>query len=161
MIPCDSFFKMRDAGEHKILGAAKGLTPCPILVIDEFYWATEENAEFIRLLYKEASKCGVVVFVVTSDREWATRLIKLNGGEKVKPLAANVDNLGYSGVEKFIVDPEWNDLWWEVSQLRFLVEPFCKLHNLDPGEVIPADSKLNPSEAMEKARLLMVRKRMK
>jgi hypothetical protein len=160
MIPCDAFIKMRDAGEHNILQIGEGSTPCPILVIDEFYWETEENANFISLLYKEASKLGVVVFVVTSDKKWATRLIKLNGGIKVKPLAANVDNVGYTGVEKFIVEPQWNDLAWEVSQLRFLVKPFCDLHSLDPAEVVPANSKLNPSEAMKQARLLLARKRM-
>jgi hypothetical protein len=40
------------------------------------------------------------------------QLIGLNAGEKIKPLAANVDNDGYEGTDRFLEEPQWNDLSW-------------------------------------------------
>jgi hypothetical protein len=64
MIPFDTLIEMRDADQHGVLHLGQGSVPCPILIIDEFYCETKENAEFVRLLYKEASNLGVVVFII-------------------------------------------------------------------------------------------------
>jgi hypothetical protein len=158
MIPFDTSIKMRDAEEYDDLKLGQDLVPCPILIIDEFYRETEENSNFIRTLYKEASNAGVIVFVITTDREWATKLIKLNGGEKIKPLAKNVDNEGYNGVKRFLEVPQWNNLSWTLSQLRFLVGPFCLECGLDPTVVVPAGSNFSPSEALKNAKFLRAHK---
>jgi hypothetical protein len=94
------------------------------------------------------------VFVITTDREWATKLIKLNGGAKIKPLAKNVDNEGYTGVMRFTEAPQWNNLSWTVPQLRALVAPFCKEIGLDREAVVPSDAKYSPSEALKRVRKL-------
>jgi hypothetical protein len=56
MIPFDTLIEMRDANQHAVLKmAGEDGVPCPILILDEFYCETQENIEFIRTLYKEAS----------------------------------------------------------------------------------------------------------
>lgn len=144
---------MRDADQHDVLQLCRDSDsfPCPILILDEFYCQTKENVEFVRLLYKEACNWGIVVFIITTEKEWASKLISLNGGEKIKPLVNNVDNVGYTGVKRFVEEPQWNDLSWTVSQLRFLVGPFCSKHGLDPMKVIPEDTKFSPGEAWKSA----------
>jgi hypothetical protein len=151
MIPFDTLIKMRDADQHGVLHLAQGSVPCPILIIDEFYCETKENVDFVRLLYKEASSLGVVVFIITTNKKWATKLIKLNGGEKIKPLVNNIDNDGYTGTDRFLEEPQWNDLSWTVPQLRFLVGPSCSKHGLDPVKVIPEGRMYSPSEARKRA----------
>jgi hypothetical protein len=151
MIPFDTLIKMRDADQHGVLHLAQGSVPCPILIIDEFYCETKENVDFVRLLYKEASSLGVVVFINTTNKKWATKLIKLNGGEKIKPLVNNIDNDGYTGTDRFLEEPQWNDLSWTVPQLRFLVGPSCSKHGLDPVKVIPEGRMYSPSEARKRA----------
>jgi hypothetical protein len=151
MIPFDTLIEMRDADQHGVLHLGQGSVPCPILIIDEFYCETKENVDFVRLLYKEASTLGVVVFIITTNKKWATKLIKLNGGEKIMPLVNNIDNDGYTGTERFVEEPQWNDLSWTVPQLRFLVGPYCLKHGLDPVKVIPEGRKYSPSEARKRA----------
>jgi hypothetical protein len=158
MIPFDTSIKMREAEEYDDLKLGQNKVPCPILIIDEFYCETEENSNFIRKLYKEASSAGVIVFVITTDREWATKLIKLNGGAKIKPLAKNVDNEGYTGVTRFLEVPQWNDLSWTLPQLRLLVGPFCSEFGLDSTVVVPAGSNFSPAEALKNARFLVAHK---
>jgi hypothetical protein len=73
MIPSDTLIEMRDANHHDVLTVAgEDGVPCPILILDEFYCETKENVEFIRTLYKEASSLGVIVFIMTTDKKWAT-----------------------------------------------------------------------------------------
>jgi hypothetical protein len=104
-IPCDTLIKMDHADEHHILTLGEGMVPAPILIIDEFYCYTKENEDFIRTLLRDASKASVVVFLMTTNKDWATKLIGLNGGSKVKPLPGNIDNVGYDGSLRFTEEP--------------------------------------------------------
>lgn len=144
--------EMRDAQQHKILkvkSARKDGDPSPILIIDEFDCKTEENEKFIKTLVRDANAHGVVVFLMTKEKEWASKLITLNGGTKVKPLPTNVDNSGYAGPKRFTGTPQWNSLFWSVGELRDLVSIFCNEHNLNPAEAIPDGAKLTPGEAIQ------------
>jgi hypothetical protein len=70
--------QMRDAEQHKILKVATdGEEPAPILVIDNFYEDTKENEDFVKRLLADAAAQGIVVFLMTRDEEWASKLIKL------------------------------------------------------------------------------------
>jgi hypothetical protein len=101
---------------------------------------------------RDASK-GVVVFLLTYNKKWATKLVSRNGGVKIKPLAGNVDNEGYDGTDRCVGTPEWNGLPWSVAQLRELIGPFCLKHGLDKAEVVPDDAKYTPKVAMAKAKM--------
>jgi hypothetical protein len=143
-----NLMEMRDAEQHKVLKLdTDGAEPAPILIIDEFYRDTEENENFVRTLLRDSAAKGIVVFLMTRDRAWASKLIELNGGTKCKPLHFNVDNAGYDGSKRFTGNPEWNDLYWSVKELRQLVLPSCEKFNIDPETAIPDDSKLTPGEA--------------
>jgi hypothetical protein len=85
---------------------------------------------------------------MTKETEWATKLITLNGGTKVKPLPTNVDNLGYAEPRRFTGIPQWI-FFWSVEELRDLVSTFCNKHNLSPAEAIPDGAKLTPGEAIQ------------
>jgi hypothetical protein len=144
--------EMRDAEEHKVLRKKpfnKSGNPCPILIIDDFYLNTEANKDFIRVLLRDAGAKGVIVFLMTKDRDWASELIHLNSGLKCKPLPTNVDNPGYTGVLRFTETPEWNDLFWRVEKLRDYVRPLCEKLNVNPSEAIPDGMQLTPGEANE------------
>jgi hypothetical protein len=143
---------MDDAEQHKILKLGKRVRPCPVLIIDEFYCNTEENKKFARTLFRDASQARVVVFLMTNNEEWATTLIGLNGGAKIKPLPTNVDNAGYTGSRKFTGVPEWNALAWSVDQLRKLIGAYCLTWSLDPALVVPDDAQCSPAEAFALAR---------
>ncbi|MEM1009263.1 MAG: hypothetical protein AAGJ35_09680, partial [Myxococcota bacterium] len=65
--------EMRDAQKHPILKLTsphEDGDPSPILIIDEFYCKTEKNEEFIQTLLRDASAKGVVVFLMTKEKEW-------------------------------------------------------------------------------------------
>jgi hypothetical protein len=141
--------EMRNAEKHKMLkmGNCTG-RPAPILIIDEFYAASEENEEFVRTLLKDAAKSGICVFLITREPDWASKLITLNDGTKVKPLPINVDNEGYNGALRFQGDALWNELFWSVDELRELAKPMCEKMNLDVTEVVPDGSQLTPGEVI-------------
>jgi hypothetical protein len=143
-----NLMEMRDAEQHKVLKLdTDGAEPALILIVDELYCDTEENKNFVRTLLRDASAKGIVVFLMTRDREWASKLIELNAGTKCKPLPYNVDNEGYDGSKRFTGIPKWNGLFWSVKELRQLVLPSCEKFHIDPETAIPDDSKLTPGEA--------------
>jgi hypothetical protein len=90
----------------------------PILIIDDFDEVTEANKGFVKELLRDAAKLGVVVFILTRDQDWATTLVQLNCGSKIKPLIGNVDIRDYDGTNVFDEVPMWNAMDWSVTQLR-------------------------------------------
>jgi hypothetical protein len=133
-------------GPDQILGPAdfKGL---PMLIVDNFNEATDKNEDFVKKLLQEASLSRVFVFILTSDKEWATTLVGLNGGCKIKPLYGNVDNKDYKKSKQFLGDPEWNTMPWTVETLRALIQPLC----VNPVELVPDGAKMLPVEAIDAA----------
>lgn len=84
---------------------------------------------------------------MTRDEEWASKLIKLNGGTKCKPLHCNVDNEGYDGSKRFTGTALWNGFYCPVKVLRELIRPMCQKYGLDEKEAVPDNSKITPGEA--------------
>lgn len=123
--------------------------PAPILIIDEFNVNSEENAKFADELLVNAASARVLVFLMTRDEAWASKLITLNGGVKCKPLPRSVDNEGYDGTQTFRETPKWNSMYWPVAKLRELVGPFCDKNNIDVTKVIPDGTKCTPAEALK------------
>eukprot|EP00977_Amphora_coffeiformis_P011478 scaffold2767_cov177-Amphora_coffeaeformis.AAC.52 len=143
-----NLMEMRDAEKYKVLNIeTDDDEPAPILIIDEFYSDTEENQKFVRTLLRDAAAKGIVVFLMTRDQGWASKLIKLNGGTKCKPLCYNVDNHNYDGSKRFMEAPVWNEFFWKVEDLRGLVQPMCKKFNIAPETAVPDGAKLTPAEA--------------
>ena len=66
-----------------------------VLIIDNFNEATEKNKAFVKKLFQSASAYKVFVFIVTTKRYWATTLVDLHGGAKIKPLHGKVNNADY------------------------------------------------------------------
>jgi len=154
--------EMRDAAQHKVLRLdTDGAEPPPILIIDEFYCDTEENKNFVQSLLKDASAKGIVVFLMTRDSVWASKLIGLNGGTKCKPLPCNVDNDGYEGDLRFTGTPAWNGLYWSVEELRNLIRRSCEKYNIEPETLIPDGSLLTPGEAKKRVNQLRMKKQLK
>lgn len=147
-IAFDNLMQMRNAEQHKLLKLdLDGADPAPILILDEFHCDTKENKNFIRTLLRDASASGIIVFLMTRDKAWASKLIKLNGGAKCKPLHCSVSNAGYDGSMRFTGTPDWNDMFWEVNELRELVRASCEKYGIKPEAAVPLGSKVTPGEA--------------
>jgi hypothetical protein len=155
-----NLMEMRDAKQHKVLELANSSAPAPILIIDEFDCDTVENQKFVRTLLRDAATKGIVVFLLTLNSVWASKLINLNGGTKIKPLLGNVDNEGYNGSIRFTETPMWNNFYWPVKELRELVRPTCEEFEISPETAIPDDKKLTPGEAMRIARGMGLQKQL-
>jgi hypothetical protein len=125
----------------------KGL---PLLIIDNFNEVTEENQAFVKKLFQEASQYNVFIFITTSNRDWATTLVGLNGGSKIKPLYGNVNNADYDIYLKFSGVPDWNTLPWTAECLREFIRPDCEAWNIAPATLVPDNTVMSPVDAMDK-----------
>jgi hypothetical protein len=123
----------------------------PMLIIDNFNRATDKNKDFVEKLLQEASQFGVFVFILTSNETWATTLVGLNQGCKIKPLHGNVNNADYEITKHFRGVPEWNTLPWPVETLRELIRPVCVKHGIDPVTVVPDGAVMLPVTANDRA----------
>jgi hypothetical protein len=125
----------------------------PMLIIDNFNEATDKNKVFVTKLLHEASQYGVFVFILTSVQDWATTLVGLNQGCKIKPLHGNVDNADYEITGPFPEGqvPVWNSLPCPVETLRELIRPMCDKHGIDPVTVVWDGAEMNPAKASKRA----------
>ncbi|KAL3919405.1 MAG: hypothetical protein SGILL_003770 [Bacillariaceae sp.] len=126
----------------------------PVLVLDDFNEATDENEAFVQKLFQVASKENVIVFILTSNQAWATKLAVLNQGCKIKPLHGNVDNPNYAITHPFPKEevPLWNSLEWPMETLRELIRPLCEKHNINPT-VVQDSAETTPVTACDRALL--------
>lgn len=147
--PFDQPIEIRGQQDAAAISGA-GFHSMPVLVIDNFNEDTEENEVFVKKLLNEASQYGVVVFILTAKTTWATKLVSLNGGSKIKPLYGNVDNAEYQMSRAFAGTPRWNELPWPVETLRQLVREICQTHSIDPVAVVPDGAKMLPVEALDR-----------
>jgi hypothetical protein len=122
----------------------------PVLILDNFNEESQENTTFVKNLLQDATDHEVLVFILTKESDWASKMVKLNGGTKIKPLFGNVNNPDYSEVGTFSGEPDWNTLGWDVETLRELIRPQCVKNSLDPIELIPDRAVVGPREAKAK-----------
>lgn len=138
-------------GADQICNVPVGFQGLSMLIIDNFNEPTDRNKVFIKKLLQEASQFHVFVFVLTSNEDWATTLVTLSGGNKIKPLYGNVDNPDYIITDPFRGIPIWNTLAWSVDALRELVRPMCDKTNIDVGSIIPDGAQILPKTAITRA----------
>jgi hypothetical protein len=143
-------------GRKSIPPPAVDIGRMPVLIIDNFNEATEKNKKFIEKLFNLASAFKVFVFVLTTKRDWATTLVGLNGGAKIKPLHGNVNNADYELAGGFTGVPDWNSLPWSVETLRDLILPKCQKYGKDPTEVVPDGAIMTPVIAQDKLNALLL-----
>eukprot|EP00978_Attheya_sp_CCMP212_P022842 scaffold68803_cov57-Attheya_sp.AAC.3 len=134
-------------GADEISALRPVLEPFPLLILDNFNGDTDENKAFVQKLLNEAAEIGVFVFFLTVNRSWASKLIKLNGGAKIKPLFGNVNNEDYTLATKFTGVPIWHDMIWPVKDLRALILPICTKNSIDPVTIVPDNAIMTPVEA--------------
>jgi len=120
----------------------------PLLVIDNFDEQTDENEAFALKLLHDASDTDVFVFILTKNKDFATSLVALNGGQKIKPLFGNVDNSNYGRTDPFEGLPEWNDMPWSAEALRDLIRPQCEKYKIRPEELVPDGASMKPRQAL-------------
>jgi hypothetical protein len=122
----------------------------PVLILDNFNMDTPANTSFAEKLFQTASDSGVFVFILTKNKEWASKLVQLNGRTKIKPLYGNVNNPDYKEFSPFFGVPVWNDLPWDVNILRELIRPDCVTSSIDPkdDDLVPDGAVMGPREAM-------------
>jgi hypothetical protein len=145
-------------GQEKIRKPGIDLGKMPMLIIDDFNEATEKNTTFVKKLLQSAATRGVLVFILTEKRDWATTLVRLNGGRKIKPLYGNVDNADYTPTGDFAGNPMWNSLPWRVETLRELILPGCTERGVDPANVVPDNANMTPAEAKRKLQFLLAQR---
>jgi hypothetical protein len=89
---------------------------------------------FLIQLFTLAARAKIV-FILTKDTNWATKLVKLNGGMEIVPLRGNITN-DWDIWEPFDQEPVWKRMDWEVSCLQDLVRPKCKELGLEAEKEI-------------------------
>jgi hypothetical protein len=97
-------------GDEQVSNLRPIIEPFPLLILHNFNEDTDENTAFVQKLLNESNEIGVFVFILTINRSWASKLVKLNGGAKIKPLYGNVHNPDYGLATRFTGDPDWKDL---------------------------------------------------
>jgi hypothetical protein len=125
----------------------------PLLVIDDFNVDSTANKNFARKLYTLAASAKIIVFILTINDEWATKLVKLNGGTKIVPLHGNIDNL-WDMETPFTDDPYWNSLQWEVTCLQDLVRPMCVEFGLSAEQEIQTSTLPNVAKRSIRLKVL-------
>jgi hypothetical protein len=143
-------------GRESIPPPAVDIGKMPVLIIDNFNEATEKNKIFVKKLFNVASACKVFDFILATKKDWATTLVGLNGGAKIKPLHGNVNSAGYELAGDFTGVPDWNTLPWSVETLRELILPNCKKYGKDPTEVVPDGAIMTPVLAQDKLNDLLL-----
>jgi hypothetical protein len=138
-------------GRDSISNSQPGVTfpRFPMLIIDNFDEDTKENTAFVQKLLQEAADIGVFVFILTTKQGWATKLVGLNGGAKIRPLHGNVDNTDYELCRSFTGVPDWNTMPWTVETLRALIQPLCEKNGIDPVEIVPDGALMSPTVAKD------------
>jgi hypothetical protein len=137
-------------GPERIEPPLVDLGKLPVLIIDSFSLATEKNKAFVTKLLQTVAAEGVFVFIMTTNEAWATTLVGLNGGAKIKPLFGNINNPNYTLVGDFTGVPVWNTLQWSVEALRELIRPKCEKYQKDPATVVPDGAIMTPVEAQDR-----------
>lgn len=132
----------------------------PVLILDNFNEDTEANSDFVKTLLQTATDHQVVVFIMTKDEAWASKMVKMNGGTKIKPLYGNVGNEDYAEDGSFSGEPDWKVSHWSVDTLRELVRPDCVKYSLDLTEVVPDDATegtrpMGPRQAKSRVNLIL------
>jgi hypothetical protein len=125
----------------------------PLLVIDDFNVDSTANENFVRKLYTLAASAKNIVFILTTNDEWATKLVKLNGGTKIVPLYGNIDNL-WEVETPFTDDPNWNSLQWDVTCLQDLVRTMCVEFRLSAEQKIQTSTLPNVAKRSIRRKVL-------
>ena len=94
--------------------------------------------------------------MLTRNRDWATTLVNLNGGAKIKPLHGNVNNTDYELTGDLTGVSDWDSLPWSVETLRELILPACQKHDMDPTKVVPDGAIMTPVEAQDELNILLL-----
>jgi hypothetical protein len=122
--------------KHTFVQQIPGKFACsPVLIIDDFNTDSKENKSVVTQVFTRASRSNIVVFILTKEEDWATKLVKLNGGMKIVPVHDNISN-DRQIWEPFTQDPVWKPLEWEVTCLQDLVRLECEESGLVVEEVI-------------------------
>ena len=79
--------------------------------IDDFNTDSEENEKFVTHCqhYTRASRSKIIVVLLTKEKYWATKLVKLNSGTKIVPIHSNVNNT-WDIEDPFTEEPDWKDM---------------------------------------------------
>lgn len=96
-----------------------------VIIFDNFDLVDKEDVQFIRSFHEQAFGGHVLVFVLTQSKVVANQILRLNGWQRIRPLAGlcspnhtvgdELPELGY------FPDPTWNQLHWTATQLENLV----------------------------------------
>lgn len=79
---------------------------------------------------------------MTANETWATTLVLLNGGYKIKPLHGNVNNADYEITRYLTGVPDWNTLSWPFA--RAYAPYIFDKHGVDPAAVVPDGGEMSP-----------------
>jgi hypothetical protein len=66
--------------------------------------------------FTKATSAKIAVFILTREEDWATKLVKLNGGMKIVPHRLNLTN-NWNTCEPFTQEPAWKQMDGMGSQL--------------------------------------------
>ena len=123
----------------------------PVLIFDDFDQVTDEDINFISVVYNMADVYKVLVFVLTSRRDVANKLCKLNHWRRVRPLAGLYDASipRVTLADDTYADPTWNDLEWSQGLLRRLLK--CHGYTQDDINSLDPQNNENPWDLLLRA----------
>ena len=139
----------------------------PVLILDDFNKVSQEDFNFITVIYDWADYYNLLVFVLTSDEKIANQLLKLNHWRKLRPLRGSYNdyNSGCSTIQNTITkeqqnttggrvelpdgtldDPEWIPMNWSHWQLQRLLE--CHGYTKEEIHQVNPKSEQNPYDVL-------------
>ena len=143
----------------------------PVLILDDFNKVSQEDFNFITVIYDWADYYNLLVFVLTSDEKIANQLLKLNHWRKLRPLRGSYndynggcfsnhknttkeqqDTITTTGAGRVelpdgtLDDPEWIPMNWSHWQLQRLLE--CHGYTKEEIHQVNPKSEQNPYDVL-------------
>ena len=123
----------------------------PIIVFDDFDEVSQEDLNFMKIVFSKADDYEVLVFVLTADSTAANKLCKLNHWRRIGPMEGSYDLAAKHRLSdgKFD-DPAWIPMTWGKRQLERLLQ--C--HGFTDTEIHALDvqNEENPYDLLKRAK---------
>ena len=125
----------------------------PVIVFDDFDEVSQEDINFMKIVFSKADDYDVLVIVLTADAPTANKLCKLNHWRRIAPMEGSY-NLGAKrrlSDGKFD-DPVWIPMSWGKGQLERLLQ--CHGFTATEIQALDVQTEENPYDLLKRAQRL-------
>jgi len=126
----------------------------PLLVFDDFDEVSQEDYNFMKVVFDLADTHDALVLVLTSDKPTANRLLKQNHWRRIRPLEGSYDDKRKRRIpDGTYDDPHWMQMNWTQAQLECLL----RCHGFTDAEIfqVSAVDAENPYDVLRRAKRIL------